>query len=89
MSYGSELMDDICAESSYYEHRAEECLANGIWLTRDGREIPVHEMTDAHLVNSLRMMLRGGSGCFYGVAGEATEMLAREAVKRGLATWKD
>lgn len=89
MSYGSELMDDIRAESAYYEHRVEECLANGIWVTRDGREVPVREMTDSHLVNSLRMMLRGGSGCFEGMAGEATEMLARETVKRGLATWKE
>lgn len=32
-----------------------------MWKTRDGRIIKVAEMTDNHLLNSLRMCLRNGS----------------------------
>jgi hypothetical protein len=28
------------------------------WKTRDGRVIPIHEMDDVHLVNTLRMLRR-------------------------------
>jgi len=30
------------------------------WVTKDGRRIPVASMTDAHLVNAIRMMRRKG-----------------------------
>jgi len=84
MSIGRDMYYEFIAEEAYYDHVAEHALADGIWITRDGREIPVREMTDAHLVNSLRMMRRGGSGCFHGLRDEAMEMLAAEAAKRGL-----
>ena len=84
MSMGREMYYESIADEAYYYHVAERALANGIWITRNGREIPVREMTDAHLANSLRMMRRGGSGCFHGLRDEAVEMLAAEAAKRGL-----
>lgn len=29
-----------------------------VWTTKDGRQIPINEMTDAHLVNTIRMLVR-------------------------------
>lgn len=84
MSIGRDMYYESIAEEAYYDHMAEHALANGIWITGDGREIPVGEMTNAHLVNSIRMMQRGGSGCFRGMRDEAMEMLTAEAGKRGL-----
>ena len=83
MGIGREMYYDSIADEAYYEHRAKQALANGIWLTRDGREVPVREMTDSHLANSIRMMQRGGSGLFEGMAGDALEMLLDEARRRG------
>ena len=84
MSIGRDMYYDSIAEEAYYDHMAEHALANGIWITGDGREIPVREMTNAHLVNSIRMIQRGGSGCFHGLRDEAAEMLTAEAGRRGL-----
>lgn len=84
MSIGSDMYYESIADEAYYNYMAEHAIENGIWITGDGREIPVREMTNAHLVNSLRMMRRGGSGCFHGLRDEAMEMLTAEAAKRGL-----
>lgn len=32
------------------------------WKTRDGRVIPIEEMENSHLLNSIRMMIRNGWG---------------------------
>lgn len=85
MSIGREMYYESIADNAYYEHRVERALSNEVWITRDGREIPVCEMSDGHLANCIRMMLRGGSGCFYGVSGDVLEMLTDEASRRGLA----
>ena len=47
--------------------RDKQCT--GIWITREGEEIPVSEMGDRHLVNSIRLMWRAASkkiGCLVG-----------------------
>ena len=84
MSIGAEMLADMAAESAWYERTAEDAIASRTWITKDGRKIPVSEMTDSHLLNSLRMLLRGGNGCFEGMSGDAIEMLADEAKARGL-----
>jgi len=33
-------------------------IGTPIWTTRDGREIPVTEMTDSHLVNTYKWLKR-------------------------------
>lgn len=83
MGIGREMYYDLIAVDAFYWYRAKQALANGVWLTRDGREVPVREMTDSHLANSIRMMQRGGSGLFEGMAGDALEMLLDEARRRG------
>jgi hypothetical protein len=32
----------------------------GIWVTKDGREVPIKEMEDEHLLNTIRMLRRKG-----------------------------
>jgi hypothetical protein len=31
---------------------------SAVWITRDGREIPVRQMTDDHLINTVRYLRR-------------------------------
>lgn len=33
-------------------------MKRGIWTTKDGRDIPIEEMTDAHLLNTIRFVRR-------------------------------
>lgn len=33
-------------------------MNRGIWTTKDGRDIPIEEMTDAHLLNTIRFVRR-------------------------------
>ena len=78
------MMYEQMAEEACHASECERMLADGVWATRDGRELPVREMTDGHLLNSIRLIERGGSGGFYGYEGEACAMLVREARRRGL-----
>lgn len=82
MGIGREMYYDSIADDAFYGYRAEQALANGAWITRDGREVPVREMTGSHLANSVRMMQRGGSGLFGGMAGDTLEMLLEEVARR-------
>lgn len=34
---------------------------DAIWTTRDGTKIPVRDMTDSHLLNTIRMLRRSGA----------------------------
>lgn len=82
MSIGSEMWCESKADAAYHESRAEQALADKLWLTRDGRVIPVREMTDGHLANSINMLRRGGEGCFGRLAGDALGMLVEESERR-------
>lgn len=42
------------------ESRIREAMDNQAWLTNNGREIPISEMGDRHLLNSYRMLVRAG-----------------------------
>ena len=82
MSIGGDMWYEAMADAAYYESRAEQALADKVWMTRDGRDVPIREMTDAHLANSIRMLRRGGEGCFGRLAEDALEMLVEEAERR-------
>lgn len=73
---GDDYLSEIAAENAHREH----CLAQGLWVTRDGREIPIREMTDAHLANCIRMMKRGGA--VGGMDGEFLDMMVDEVERR-------
>lgn len=76
MGMGREAVCEMLAEDAV----RERTLAERTWITRDGREIPVEEMGDAHLGNAIRMLRRGG--CLGGMALDALEMLEAEALRR-------
>ena len=35
-------------------------MENGVWITKDGQEIKIMDMTDSHLLNAYRMIMRSG-----------------------------
>lgn len=40
--------------------KGSQSTLGGVWRTRDGTLVPLEDMSDAHLVNSLAMCLRMG-----------------------------
>ena len=84
MGIGREMMYELQAEAAWADTVRERAIASKTWITRDGREVPVREMTDSHLANSIRMMRRGGTGCFGEMAPMALEMLETEERRRRL-----
>lgn len=40
--------------------REKELAEQGIWVTREGQQIPIREMGDRHLLNSRRLLDRAG-----------------------------
>lgn len=62
MSIGEEMMDDYAFEMDY--PFGTPSPINPVWVTRDGRRIPLDEMTEAHLLNCMRIV---GEDCpWYG-----------------------
>lgn len=51
-----EAVDVFAAQC--HQQDVDRCYRDGVWVTRDGRRIPVTRMEDAHLVNTLRMLQR-------------------------------
>lgn len=44
-----------------------------IWTTKDGKEIPINEMSDEHLKNTINMIIRvrDSRNCYERIAGES------------------
>lgn len=40
------------------KEKVEKLHAQGIWVTREGQYIPIHELDDEHLVNIVRLLHR-------------------------------
>ena len=74
-------------------------MASDVWVTQDGREIPVEKMTDAHVVHSLRFfqakavaLAVGDDDTRKGTLGhlkmksisKRVSMMEREVTRRGL-----
>lgn len=61
--YGQESPEALDAFAQECAHLDKErAHANGIWITRDGRRIPIYQLEDAHLTNILRMLRKGAEG---------------------------
>ena len=61
MGLGSEILSDFAWEIEQAQYYAEK-IANeaemGIWTTKDGRQIPVEEMTTSHITNTIAYLKR-------------------------------
>lgn len=58
MSYAEEIE----AEFMVFEAYIEEAARQGIWITKDGTEIRVEDMTDRHLANTIAFLERKNTG---------------------------
>lgn len=54
MGIGAEMMDDFAFERDY--PFGIPSLINPVWVARDGRRIPLDEMTEAHILNCMRIV---------------------------------
>jgi len=54
-------------------------MRDDVWRTKDGREIPIKQMDDGHLMNAIEMLNK---------SFKKFEALINEAEKRGLIDWK-
>ena len=53
--YYDEMAGDIAlAERAWEEREARANFRTEVWTTKDGREIPVRDMEDSHLLNAYR-----------------------------------
>lgn len=55
-----------------------------IWTTKQGKEIPIEEMVDSHLVNALRKIHYGDSEYTIGQYETLFFQLQEEAANRGI-----
>ena len=58
MSLGSEAVVEAEADFAVFEGVIESSAKSGVWTTKDGREIPITEMSDGHIRNVLAMLER-------------------------------
>ena len=62
MSSAEDYIDDYYLSDeiwcSWYDDPADDLL-EGIWTTADGRRMPISNMSESHINNSIRMLQRG------------------------------
>ena len=56
--FGAECKIEMEIERDMEYLRISNEADKGIWTTRDGRKIPITEMTDAHLTNTINYLKR-------------------------------
>lgn len=54
----SDMFEEVCELEAQAFAFWENLLEDRIWLTRDDREIPVSEMSQAHLTNTIHFLQR-------------------------------
>lgn len=58
MCLGMDYKDELRVEHALHYCMVENQAKSGIWETKDGRKIPVEEMTDSHIRNTIAMLKR-------------------------------
>ena len=61
MDFGAELREEWEIEQGILRIRAEEQADKGLWTTRDGDILSVHNMSDSHIENCLKMLKRSSN----------------------------
>ena len=70
--FGAECKIEMEIERDMEYLRISNEADKGIWTTRDGRKIPITEMTDAHLTNTINYLKRIDTIDMYYPLDEAT-----------------
>ena len=66
MSMGLEWISDHAWELyNEMKYDIEEEAERGVWTTKDGREIPVEEMTTSHIQNTIALLERNNCDDMY------------------------
>ena len=79
MGMGAEWLDEQLIACAAREGRVNDLCRHGIWLTADGREIPIEKMEFGHLANAI-VWLRNNPDYFN--AEQYLEQMRAELKKR-------
>lgn len=60
-------------------------MNRSIWTTKDGKKVPIKDMTDSHLINTIRMLRR--VGWYYKEAELASAYAAASTLQGEMATY--
>ena len=80
MSLGQEIMTDMLINDLLGEQNAKDMVRSKCWKAADGRVIPVKDMTESHIKNTIRWLSRNP---YYYEADSFTRMLENELKNRG------
>ena len=53
MSLGRDYLNDTEPAMTW-----KDCLLNRVWVTKDGRQIPIKDMTFEHLENTIHLLMK-------------------------------
>ena len=56
MSMGSEAYVDSLCDAMDREYDMKNRLSRGVWVTKDGKAIPITEMETSHIKNTIKWM---------------------------------
>ena len=65
MGLGSDYVSEMEAEYGALEYHIENEARQGVWTTKEGKRIPIRQMSTRHLENTIRMLERNNSGDIY------------------------
>lgn len=58
MSIGEEMFEQLFIEAIVFQDETEERIKKKIWVTEDGKEIPIKDMDSLHIQNCIKMLER-------------------------------
>lgn len=67
----------------------EDKITDYIWTTRDGRRIPISQMSDRHVMNTYKMLIRVGMPDYPSFQGEMAQMMAEDEWERASSEYQE
>ena len=58
MSLGEDYIAELSVESALKYFKIKSDAEKGIWITKDGRKIPIEKMTTSHIENTIKLLER-------------------------------